>query len=72
MKNELKIELIRRMTRYLEDACAYHATGERELFHYSTGKATAIRDLLEDFCAIYESDFSEHIRNMWEITDEEW
>lgn len=68
----MKTDLIRRMTRYLEDACAYHATGEKELFHYCTGKATAIRDLLEDLFEFDESEYSEHLLNMWEITDEEW
>ena len=65
-------DLIRRMTRYLEDACAYHATGEKALFQYCTGRTEAIRELLEDWYDWDESQYSEHIRNMWEITDEEW
>ena len=43
-----KAELVARMTDYLEDACAYLATGERKMFYYSAGKANAIERMLAD------------------------
>ena len=69
---EMKIDLIRMMTQALENACAYHATGEKELFHYSAGKAESVRIILEDYFEYDSSCYSEHIVNMFEIIDEEW
>lgn len=68
----MKTELIRDMTAYLENACAYHAIGEKALFHYNAGKAEAIRIILEDYFSVFECDYSEHIQNMLEIMDEEF
>ena len=67
-----KKDLIERMTNHLENMCAYHATGDMQLFHYYAGKAEAIRDLLDDFYNWDDDSASEHIKNMWEIMDEHW
>ena len=61
-----KFELIARMTDYLEDACAYLATGELKMFYYSAGKANAIEHMLDD------EYMDEHIQNMLDIIDENW
>jgi hypothetical protein len=65
-----KTDLIRRMNRHLEDACAYHTIREKELFCYCVGRAEAIRDLLEDYYGFFENEYSTHTSNMWEIVDE--
>ena len=69
---EMKLDLIRMLTNSLENACAYHATGEKDLFHDHAGKAESLRIVLEDYFDYDSSNYSEHIINMWEIIDEEW
>lgn len=60
------------MEKYLENMCAYHATGDQNLFRYYAGKADACRDLLEVLFDFNEHTASEHIKNMWEIMDANW
>lgn len=67
-----KNTIIEKMTKYLENMCAYHATGETQLFHYNAGRADALRDLLEEFYNWDERYADEHIKNMWDIMDENW
>ena len=69
---EMKLDLFRMLTQALENACAYHATGEKQLFHYSAGKAESLRIILEDYFDFDSSSYSEHIVNMFEIIDSEW
>lgn len=69
---EMKLDLIRMLTQALENACAYHATGEKQLFHYSAGKAESLRIILEDYFDYDSGSYSEHIRNMFDIIDEDW
>ena len=64
--------LYEEMTRYLENMCAYLATGEKDLFRYYAGKADACRDLLEEHYNFDERYASEHIKAMWDIMDENW
>lgn len=67
-----KQQLIDTMTSNLENMCAYHATGNTQLFHYYAGRAEAIADILRD-CYLWDEDAAtEHIRNMFEIMDENW
>ena len=68
---EMQIDLIRKLNRYLEDACAYKTTREKELFLISSGRADAIRDILEEYFEFYESNYSEHTANMVEIVEYE-
>lgn len=67
-----KAELIARMTDYLEDACAYLATGERKMFYYSAGRANAIERMLDDLFIWDDEYMGEHIQNMLDIIDENW
>ena len=67
-----KVYLIKEMTSCLENMCAYHATGNNSLFRYYAGKADVFRDLLEEFYNWDERNADEHIRNMWDIMDENW
>ena len=66
----MKNELIEIMTKYLENMCAYHAIGDMKFFHYYAGKADAIRDILEENYNWDERYADEHIKNMWDIMDE--
>lgn len=68
----MKNELINTMTSYLENACAYLTTGEKQLFHYNAGKADALRTILEEHYGWDERSATEHIKNMWDIIDENW
>lgn len=68
---EMKLDLIRRLNRYLEDACAYKATRDKAMFDISSGRADAIRDILEEYFDFYESDYNEHLQNMIEIVEYE-
>ena len=68
----MKNELIKTMTSYLEDMCAYLTTGKKDLFYYNAGKADAIRTILEEQYGWDERYASEHIKNMWDIMDENW
>lgn len=68
----MKHDLIETMTRYLENMCAYHATGNTQLFHYYAGRADAIREILEDRYYWDERYASEHVKAMWDIMDENW
>ena len=67
-----KAELIRRMTEYLENVCAYLAIGDRKLFYYNAGKANAIENMLDDMFNWYVEYADEHIQNMLDIIDENW
>jgi len=71
-QSALRNHIYKEMEIYLETMCAYHATGNRELFRYYAGKADACRDILEEVYRFDERYASEHIRNMWEIMDENW
>ena len=68
---EMKIDLIRKLNRYLEDACAYKAIGDKPLFDLSSGRADAIRDILEEYFDFSESNYSEHLLNMIDIVEYE-
>lgn len=68
----MKNELIESMEKYLENMCAYLATGNKQLFYYNAGKADAIREILEERYNWDERNASEHIKNMWDIADENW
>lgn len=68
----MKQELIRKMVDYLENMCAYLATGNKQLFHYNAGKADAIREILEESYGWDERHATEHIKAMWDIADENW
>ena len=67
-----KNELIEKMTNYLENMCAYHASGDTRLVDYYAGRADAIRDILEKHYFWDERYADEHIKNMWDIMDEGW
>ena len=67
-----KAELIKRITEYLENACAYLATGDRKLFYYNAGKANAIENMLDDLFKWDVEYADEHIQNMLDIIDENW
>lgn len=67
-----KNDLVREMTRHLEDMCAYLATGETQLFHYCAGRADGLRRILEEYFYWDERSATEHIKNMWDIMDENW
>lgn len=67
-----KNELIEKMTHHLENMCAYHATGNTQLFHYNAGRADSIREILEEVYGWDERYADEHIKNMWDIMDENW
>lgn len=64
--------IIDTMKNYLENACAYLATGEKQLFYYSAGKADALREHLEKFYSWDERHASEHVKDMWDIIDKNW
>ena len=64
--------MLETMTKYLENMCAYHATGDTKLFYYYAGKADAIRDILEENCNWDARCADEHIKNMWDIMEENW
>lgn len=68
----IRKHLYETMEKHLENMCAYHATGNSDLFRYYAGKADACRDLLEEIFNFDERHASEHIKNMWEIMDENW
>lgn len=67
-----KKDLIERMESYLETMCADHATGNMPMFYYHAGKADSIRCILEECYNWDERYASEHIKNMWDIMDENW
>ena len=67
-----KNTLIEKLTKHLENMCAYHAIGDRKLFIYNAGRADSIRELLEEFYNWDERYADEHIKNMWDIMDENW
>lgn len=67
-----KDELIVRMTGYLEDACAYLATGEWKMFYYSAGRANAIGSMLYDMFEWDDECMDEHMHNMLDIIFENW
>lgn len=69
---EIRDRLYKDMESHLENMCAYLATGEKNLFRYYAGKADACRELLENLFNFDERYASEHIKNMWEIMDENW
>lgn len=69
---ERRNTIIDTMTHYLENACAYLTTGETQLYHYSAGKADALREHLEEFYGWDERHASEHVKAMWDIIDENW
>ena len=69
---KLRKHLYTEMEKYLENMCAYHATGNKDLFRYYAGKADACRDILEELFSFDERYASEHIKAMWEIMDENW
>lgn len=68
----IRKNLYEEMEKNLENMCAYHATGDKDLFIYYAGKANACRDLLEEHFNFDERHASEHIKNMWDIMDENW
>ena len=68
----MKQELIEIMTKYLENMCAYDATGEKNLFYYNAGKADTIRSILEEQHDWDERYADEHIKAMWDIMDKKW
>ena len=68
---EMKLDLIRKLNRRLEDACSYKTIGDKALFDISSGRADAIREILEEYFEFYESDYSEHLQNMIEIVEYE-
>ena len=69
---EIRDQLYENMESHLENMCAYLATGEKNLFRYYAGKADARRELLENLFKFDERYASKHIKNMWEIMDENW
>lgn len=72
--NTIKIrqKLYEEMTKYLETMCAYHATGDMNLFRYYAGKADACKELLEEIYCFQEENADDHVKAMWEIMDENW
>ena len=64
--------IIETLTQELENACAYLAVGDKDLFRYHAGKADGIRDILENCFDWGEYYATEHIKAMWEIVDENW
>lgn len=69
---QIRRKIYEEMTKYLESMCAYLATGEKDLFRYYAGKADACRELLEEIYCFDERHADEHVRNMWDIMDENW
>ncbi|MBP3305334.1 MAG: hypothetical protein J6L24_05125 [Oscillospiraceae bacterium] len=65
----MKKELINRMEKALENAMAYLTVNERTLFIYYAGQAQSLLELLEDEFGYEETQYTEHIANMWEITE---
>lgn len=70
-RNEMMTDLIRKLNRYLEDACAYKTIGEKVLFDISSGRADAVRDILEEYFDFREPNYSEHTLNMIDIVEYE-
>ena len=68
----MKNELIKTMTSHLENMCGELALGNKELFYYYAGKADAIRDILEERYNWSEHEASKHIKDMWDIMDDNW
>lgn len=71
-REKMTAYLVEKMTHYLETMCADHATGNTAMFHYSAGRADAIRAVLEDAYGWDERYADEHIKAMWDIMDENW
>ena len=70
---EMKLDLIRKLNRYLEDACSHKTVRDRILFDISLGQADAIIDILEKYFDFREPNYSVHLQNMVEIVMyEEW
>ena len=68
----IRNHIYKKMEDYLENMCAYHATGNKELFRYYAGKADACKDILEEVFSFDEEKASEHIKAMWDIMEENW
>lgn len=69
---QIRKHLYEEMTKYLETMCAYHATGEKDLFRYYAGQADACKELLEEIYTFDERYADEHVKAMWDIVDENW
>lgn len=69
---KIRQHLYEEMTKYLETMCAYHATGDMNLFRYYAGKADGCREVLEELFNFDERHADEHVKAMWEIMDENW
>ena len=70
---EMKLDMIRKLTLYLEYACKHKAARDRSLFDILLGQASAIKVILEDYFDFYESNYSEYLRSMIEVVMyEEW
>lgn len=67
-----RLYLIQQMTNYLENMCAYFAVNDRRLARYYAGKADAVRDILVDWYFWDFEEADEHVKNMFDIMDEEW
>lgn len=69
---QIRAYIYEEMTKYLETMCAYHATGDKNLFRYYAGEADGCRELLEELFAFDERYADEHVKAMWDIMDENW
>ena len=69
---EIRKYIYEEMTKHLENMCAYHATGNMDLFRYNAGKADGCRKLLEEIFSFDERYADKHVKAMWEIMDENW
>ena len=65
----MKKELINRMEEALETAMAFLSLGQKRLFIYYAGQAQSLLELLKDEFGYEETQYTEHIANMWEIID---
>ena len=69
---KIRENIYNKMEKNLENMCAYLATGNKDLFRYYAGKADGCRDILEEIFGFDERHATEHIKNMWDIMDENW
>lgn len=72
MKNEIVAAIVEQMECELANATHYLLTENNDLFRYYAGKAEGMRDVLECLYNWDERYATEHIKNMWDIIDENW
>ena len=66
-------EIEKLVEKALENACAFHATGQYKLMFQYRGEADAWLDFLEDNGIWYDDvTINEHVQDMIDILDEEY